>query len=103
MQGLDDETDQPQAIADIWEDLPVLHKLQHGTFPSSTLAMERDKIGHRITKFHWENGLLFRLWSDGTRRIVLRQDQKASLVRQVHEELSHFDIRMTHSMLRGQY
>ena len=26
IQGSDDETNQPQAIADIWEDLPVLHK-----------------------------------------------------------------------------
>ena len=65
--------------------------------------MERDRIGHRITRFRWENGLLFRLWSDGTRRIVPRPDQRASLVRQVHEELGHFGIRRTHSMLRGQY
>ena len=28
IQGSDDKTDQPQAIADIWEDLPVLHKSQ---------------------------------------------------------------------------
>ena len=25
----------------------------------STLAMERDRIGHQITMFCWENGLLF--------------------------------------------
>ena len=103
IQGLHDKTDRPQAIADISEDLPVLQKLQQGTFPSSTLAMERDMIGHRITRFCWENGLLFRLWSDGTRRIVYRLDQRAFLVRQVHEEFGHFGIRMTHLMLRGQY
>ena len=103
IQGSDDETDRPQAIADIWEDLPVLHKLQHGTFPLSTSAMERDRIGHRITRFCWENGMLFRLWSDGTRRIVPRPDQRASLVQQVHKELGHFGVRRTHSMLRGQY
>jgi hypothetical protein len=80
IQGSDDETDRPQAIADIWEDLPILHKLQQGTFLLSTLAMERDGIGHRITRFRWENGMLFRLWSDGTRRIVPRTDQRASLV-----------------------
>ena len=103
IQGSDDETDRPQAITDIWEDFPILQKLQHGTFPSSTLAMERDKIGHQITMFRWKNGLLFRLLSDGTRRTVPRPDLKTSLVRQVHEELSHFGIHRTHSMLRGQY
>ena len=27
IQGSDDETDRPQAIANIWEDLPILYKL----------------------------------------------------------------------------
>jgi hypothetical protein len=57
--GSDDETDRPQAIVDIWEDLPVLHKLQEGTLPFSTSAMERDRIEHRLTRFRWEKGLLF--------------------------------------------
>ena len=43
------------------------------------------------------------MWPNGTRRIVLRPDQDASLVRQVHEELGHFGIRRTHLMLHGQY
>ena len=46
IQGSDDETDQPQVIANIWEDLPILHKLQQRIFPSSTSAMKRDRIGH---------------------------------------------------------
>ena len=32
IQGSDDETDRPQAIEDIWEELPILHKLQHSPF-----------------------------------------------------------------------
>ena len=96
--GSDDVTDRPQAIADIWEDLPVLHKLQQGPFLLSISAMERDRIGHQITSFRWENGFLFRLWPDETRRIVTRPDQKASLVRYVHAELGHFGIHMTHSV-----
>ena len=42
IQGLDDNTHWPQAIVYIWEDLPVMHKLQHGTFPLSisTIQME---------------------------------------------------------------
>ena len=58
IQGSDDETDRPQAIADIWEDLPVLHKLQQGIFSLFILTMERDQIGHQITKFRWENGFV---------------------------------------------
>lgn len=50
-----------------------------------------------------ENGLLFQVWADGARRILPRPDQRASLVRQVHEELGHFGVRKTHSMLPSQY
>ena len=79
--GLDDETYRPQGIADICEDIPILHKLQQRTFFSSTSAMKNDRIRHRITKFCWENDLLFRLWSDGTRYIVPRLNQRAPLER----------------------
>ena len=47
IQSSDDKTNRPQAIVDIWEVLSILHKLQQGTFLSSTSAMERDKIGQR--------------------------------------------------------
>ena len=63
--------------------------------------MERDRIGHRIASFRWENGLLIRVWPDGIRRIVPRPNQRAFLVQQVYEELGHFDIRKTHSILHG--
>ena len=36
-----------------------MHKLQQGTFPLSTSVMENDRIGHRIVRFRWENGLYF--------------------------------------------
>ena len=35
--------------------------------------------------------------------MVPRPDQRVQLVRQVHEELGHFGVRRTHSMLRNQY
>ena len=65
--------------------------------------MERDRISHRVARFRWDNDLLFRVWSDGVRHIVPRSNQRASLLRQMHEELGHFGVRMTHTMLRNQY
>jgi len=102
-QGLDEELDRTQVVGDVWEDLAVLHKLQQGSFPLAISAMERDRISHRVARFRSNNGLLFRVWPDGTRRIVPRPNQRASLVRQVHEELGHFGVCRTHSMLRSQY
>ena len=99
----DEEIDKSVVVSDVWEDQAVLHKLQQGIFPLGLSAMERDKVSHRITRFCWSNGLLFRVWPNGTRRIVPRPDQRASLVRQVHEELGHFGVRTTHFMLCNQY
>ena len=82
------------SYSDIWKDLLILHKLHQGTFPFSILAIENDRIGHQITRFHWENSFLFQLWLDGTRHIV---------VWQMHKKFGHFGIRKTHSMLHSQY
>ena len=59
IQGSDDETNRPQAIADIWKDLLVLHKLQHRTFSLSISAMKMNWIKHQKIRLCWENGLLF--------------------------------------------
>jgi transposase InsO family protein len=56
-----------------------------------------------MVRFHWEGGLIFRSWPDGTRMVVPRPDQCLQLIWQVHDELDHFGIRCTHSMLRGLY
>jgi hypothetical protein len=99
----DEEVDKSLVVSDVWEDQAVLHKLQQGIFSVGLSAMERDRVSLRITRFRWTYGLLFRVWPNGTRRIVPRPDQIASLVRQVHEELGHFGVRRAHSMLRNQY
>jgi hypothetical protein len=99
----DEEVDKSLVVSDVWEDHAILYKLQQGIFPLGLSAMERDRVSHRITRFRWTNGLLFCVWPNGTRRIVPRPDQRASLMQQVHEELGHFGVRMTHSMLRNQY
>ena len=102
-EGLDKESHRAQVVRDVWKDLAVLHKLQQGTFLSPISTMERDRISHRVARFNWDNSLLFRVWPPGAGRIVPRPNWRASLVRQVHEELRHFRLHVTHSILRNQY
>ena len=99
----DEEIHKFLVISDIWEDEAVLHKLQQGIFPLGLSTMERDIVSHRIIRFRWANSLLVCMWPNGTRRIVPRPDQRVFLVRQVHEELGHFGVQRTHSMLRNKY
>jgi len=88
---------------DVWRDQGILYRLQHGKFLPNTTPQERDRIAHMVGRFHWEGGLMFRRWLDGSRRVVPRPDQRLQLIRQVHEDLGHFGVRQLHSMLRGQY
>ena len=77
--------------------------MQRGVFPPGATSHERDRIAHRMVRFHWEGGMIFRRWCNGTRKVVSRPNQRLQLVRQVHEELGHFGVRRTHSMLQNQY
>jgi hypothetical protein len=102
---VDEDLDErgPRGTTDVWKDQGVLHCLQHGEFLPNILPQEKDRIAHRMVRFHWEGGLIFYRWPDGTRKVVPRPDQRLQLIQQVHEELSHFGVRHTHSMLRGLY
>ena len=88
----DEESDKSLVVGDVWEDVTNLHKLQHRAFLTPISAMERDRVSHRVARFHWVNDLLFRVWPNGTWHIVPKPDQWAFLVRQVHEELEHLEL-----------
>ena len=53
------EFTQAQGTTDVWKDGGVLHQLQRGKFPPDTTLKERDRIVHRMARFHWEDGLIF--------------------------------------------
>jgi hypothetical protein len=53
--------------------------------------------------FIGKGGFIFCRWLDGTRKVAPRPDQRLQLIWQIHEELSQFEVRSTHSMLRGLY
>jgi hypothetical protein len=44
--AIDEEPDKAQVVSNVWEDIPVLHKLQHGMLPPTLLAIECDRVGH---------------------------------------------------------
>ncbi len=102
---VDEDSDEggPRVAMDVWKDNGLLYRLQQGEFPPNITYQERDRITHRMARFRWKDDLIFRIWLDGTRRVVPRPTQRFQLIQQVHEDLGHFGVRRTHAMLRGQY
>ncbi len=48
-------------------------------------------------------GHILRVWEDGRVWIIPHPTQRGHIVRHAHEELGHFGIKRTYSLLLGQY
>jgi len=48
-------------------------------------------------------GHILRVWEDGRVWIIPHPAQRGHIVRHAHEELGHFGIKRTYSLLLGQY
>jgi hypothetical protein len=88
---------------DIHRDVLVMEYLRSGTLARTIGAKERDWILQRAKRFKWEGSHMLRLWEDGRVRLVPQPSERTSLVRHAHEELGHFGVKRTYSLLHGHY
>jgi hypothetical protein len=84
---------------DIYDDAPIIAYLQIGEIPIKSTPKKNDHVVHRAKRFKWEGNSLLRMWVDGQVNVMFRLKQCESLVRNVHEELAHFGVRWTYSLL----
>jgi len=49
----------PQVSIDVWNDQGFLYCLQHGEFLHDATFQERHRVVHQMTRFHWEDDLIF--------------------------------------------
>ncbi len=64
-------------------------------------AKERDRVLQRAKRYRLEGTHIFRVWEDGKVRIVPHPDERSRIVWHAHEELGHFGIKRTYSLLLG--
>ena len=88
---------------DIHNDEQVLQYLRVGSIGGNCDAKERDRILQRAKRFRWEGSQVLRVWSDGKVRVVPKPSQCVALVQHSHEELGHFGVKRTYSLLQTQY
>jgi hypothetical protein len=88
---------------DIYEDGPVLEYLRSMELPSEVTSKERYWILQRAKRFEWEGVHLLRKIPDGRKRVVPKPSEREKLVLHVHEELGHFGVKRTYSLLQNQY
>ncbi|KAL3688002.1 hypothetical protein R1sor_014311 [Riccia sorocarpa] len=88
---------------DIHDDVMVMEYLRTGIVVSTASTKERDHVLQRAKRFKWEGKHIFRVWADGRVRVVPVPFQRAQLVSHAHEELDHFGVKRTYSLLQSHY
>ncbi len=84
---------------DIYDHAHIIAYLQVSEVPIGLTPKERDHVVHKAKWFKWESNLFLRVWADGEVKVVLHPEQRESLVKHVHEELNHFGVQWTYSLL----
>jgi hypothetical protein len=88
---------------DVHDDTLVLEFLRTSMVSGMVNAKERDRVLQRAKRYRLEGTHILRVWEDGKVQIVPHPDQRRCIVWHAHEELGHFGVKRTYSLLLGQY
>jgi hypothetical protein len=77
--------------------------LQAKEVPIGLTPKVKDHVVHKAKWFKWEGHSFLRMWANGQVKVVPCLEQCEILMRHVHEELGHFGVGRTHSLLQTQY
>ena len=76
-----------------------MQRLVFGDMPEAASKSERDRVSKKIRRFRCSNGLLYRVFTDGSKREVPRPAERTDIVRKSHDDSGHFGIKQTSSLV----
>jgi hypothetical protein len=89
---------------ELWHDEDVMTYLRNGTYPDgASTKVIKDRIWHRAQGYHYDKGVLKKSTASGTIRIVPKPEQRANLIHRVHQDVGHFGVKKTYSLLEPTY
>jgi hypothetical protein len=88
---------------DFFEDVDVMKYLKEGEVKATWSTKERDRVLQCAKRFVWEKTHLLRLWPDGTKKVVPTPEERMKLIKHAHEDLGHFGVQRTYSLLQIHY
>ena len=88
---------------DVWQDTSLLTYLQTGSHATGATPQERDRVQKRAKHYIWSHGAIVRVFPAGTFKVVPQVANRFALVARVHQEMGHFGIRRTVSLLVPEY
>ncbi len=88
---------------DVHDDTLVLEFLRTSMVLNMVNAKERDRVLQRAKRYRLEGTHILQVWEDGRVQIIPHPTQRGRIMRHAHEELGHFGIKRTYSLLLSQY
>jgi hypothetical protein len=98
-----DGGEESRGAKDIFDDEDVMLYLKAGETKAIWSCKEKYQVLQRAKRFVWERTHLQRLWLDGTKKVVPTPDDRVKLIKHAHEDLGHFGVRRTYSLLQIHY
>ena len=80
-----------------------MQSLVFGDMPDTTSQLEHDIINKRVRRIKYSNGLLYRVFTDGSKREGPRLTERTHIVRLSHDDSGHFGIKRTTSLVDTEY
>ena len=80
-----------------------MQRLVSGDTLDTTSQLKRIIINKRVRRSRYINGLLYRIFTDGSMREVPRPAERSDIVRKSHNDSWHFGIKRTTSLVDTQY
>ena len=71
--------------------------------PDTASQSKRDIINKRICTLRYNSGMLYRVFTDGSKREVPRPAERSDIVRKSHDDSGHFRIKPTSSLVDTEY
>jgi hypothetical protein len=98
-----DSKDQSPPTVDVWLDVALLRYLETCAHVSRISQRKRDCIWHRARTYRLKDGVLHRVEADGSTRVVPKPDQRVNLICHAHQDVGHYGVRKTYSLLEPTY
>jgi hypothetical protein len=86
---------------DVHDDTLMLEFLGTSTVPGMVNAKEKNYVLQQAKRYRLEGTHILRVWEDGRVRIVPHLAKRGHIVQHAHEELGHFGVKRTYSLLLG--
>jgi hypothetical protein len=89
---------------DTWQESAVMEYRETGRrHRLDATPKERDRIWHRAREYQFENGVLYKRTSKSIEKVVPRPEHRANLIRRVHQDVGHYGVKKTYSLLEPTY